>query len=180
MVRRRYYLLIGLVFCWLAAGLYGGTLTAYAEATAAPEAKPELSTPGTPGTSGSPASSPAGLGAKSSAQQLERSAEALYGYVVDGNVAKVRQESEEISRIFVSASFEGLTSVQGINALSAVIPELKAALARRGGSTILIAVGGVIPTRDFATLRAAGADAIFPPGTVISEAALALVERMLR
>jgi sporulation protein YpjB len=126
MPRRRYYLLIGLVFCWLAAGLDGGTGTAHAEAAAAPEAKPELSTPG---TLGSPASSPAGLGAKSSAQQLERSAEALYGYVVDGNVAKVRQESEEISRIFVSASFEGLTSVEGINALSAVIIDLKAAIA---------------------------------------------------
>ena len=30
----------------------------------------------------------------------------------------------------------------------------------------MIVVGGVIPEQDFAELRAAGADAIFPPGTV--------------
>jgi methylmalonyl-CoA mutase len=32
-------------------------------------------------------------------------------------------------------------------------------------------VGGVIPEQDFEALRAAGAAAIFPPGTVIADAA---------
>ena len=35
----------------------------------------------------------------------------------------------------------------------------------------MVVVGGVIPPEDFDELRAAGADAIFPPGTVIGEAA---------
>ena len=42
----------------------------------------------------------------------------------------------------------------------------------------MIVVGGVIPNQDFATLREAGADAIFPPGTVIAEAAQDLLERL--
>ena len=42
----------------------------------------------------------------------------------------------------------------------------------------MIVVGGVIPAQDFASLREAGADAIFPPGTVIAEAAQDLIERL--
>ena len=39
-----------------------------------------------------------------------------------------------------------------------------------------IVVGGVIPSQDFDELRAAGADDIYPPGTVIAEAAIELRE----
>jgi methylmalonyl-CoA mutase len=42
----------------------------------------------------------------------------------------------------------------------------------------MVAVGGVIPSQDFALLRDAGADAIFPPGTVIAEAAQSLMEQL--
>jgi sporulation protein YpjB len=69
------------------------------------------------------------MSGKTGAQQLEQAAEALYGYVLEGDVMKVRQETEEISRIIVSSSFEGMTSVEGINALSGVIMDLKAAVA---------------------------------------------------
>ena len=44
-------------------------------------------------------------------------------------------------------------------------------LAALGRDDILIVVGGVIPPQDFDALRAAGAAAIFPPGTVIADAA---------
>jgi sporulation protein YpjB len=69
------------------------------------------------------------MSGKTGAQQLEQAAEALYGYVLEGDVMKVRQETEEISRILVSSSFEGMTSVEGINALSGVVMDLKAAVA---------------------------------------------------
>ncbi len=69
------------------------------------------------------------MSGKTGAQQLEQAAEALYGYVLEGDVMKVRQETEELSRILVSSSFEGMTSVEGINALSGVIMDLKAAVA---------------------------------------------------
>jgi len=39
-------------------------------------------------------------------------------------------------------------------------------------------VGGVIPPQDFAAVREAGASAIFPPGTVIADAAEQLIEEL--
>jgi methylmalonyl-CoA mutase len=39
-------------------------------------------------------------------------------------------------------------------------------------------VGGVIPPQDYDALYAAGARAIFPPGTVISEAAIDLLQTL--
>jgi methylmalonyl-CoA mutase len=43
---------------------------------------------------------------------------------------------------------------------------------------VMIVVGGVIPPQDFDALRKSGADAIFPPGTVIAEAAADLLEAL--
>jgi methylmalonyl-CoA mutase len=42
----------------------------------------------------------------------------------------------------------------------------------------MIVVGGVIPPQDFDALRDAGASAIFPPGTVIADAAGELIEQL--
>jgi methylmalonyl-CoA mutase len=42
----------------------------------------------------------------------------------------------------------------------------------------MIVVGGVIPPQDFEALREAGASAIFPPGTVIPEAAAQLLDEL--
>jgi methylmalonyl-CoA mutase len=42
----------------------------------------------------------------------------------------------------------------------------------------MIVVGGVIPPQDFETLLKAGASAIFPPGTVIADAAEKLLEEL--
>jgi methylmalonyl-CoA mutase len=39
----------------------------------------------------------------------------------------------------------------------------------------MIVVGGVIPQQDFDALYKAGASAIFPPGTVIADAAIDLI-----
>jgi methylmalonyl-CoA mutase len=44
----------------------------------------------------------------------------------------------------------------------------------------MIAVGGVVPRQDYEVLKAAGAEAIFPPGTVIAEAAEALLDTLNR
>jgi methylmalonyl-CoA mutase len=72
--------------------------------------------------------------------------------------------------------------IVGVSSLAAghlaLAPALKNALSRRGMSETMIVVGGVVPEQDFAQLRAAGVDAIFPPGTVIAEAALDLLERL--
>ena len=59
------------------------------------------------------------------------------------------------------------------------MPELRDALSEAGRDDIMIVVGGVIPPQDFPALREAGAAAIFPPGTVIAEAAEGLLDQLL-
>ena len=64
----------------------------------------------------------------------------------------------------------------GVSSLAAghltLVPELKSELAKYGRDDIMIVVGGVIPPQDFDALTQAGASAIFPPGTVIADAAV--------
>ena len=61
-----------------------------------------------------------------------------------------------------------------------LVPELKAELQKLGRPDILVFVGGVIPPEDFKTLEAMGVAAIFPPGTVIPEAAIKVLDRLNR
>ncbi|HZZ37169.1 MAG TPA: methylmalonyl-CoA mutase [Caulobacteraceae bacterium] len=74
--------------------------------------------------------------------------------------------------------------VVGASSLAAghltLIPELKAELDKLGRGDIMIVVGGVIPADDFETLKAAGARLIFPPGTVIADAAAAILDALNR
>ena len=69
--------------------------------------------------------------------------------------------------------------VVGVSSLAAghltLVPALRGELDALGRHDLMIVVGGVIPSQDFEALRVAGADAIYPPGTVISGAAIALV-----
>ena len=57
-----------------------------------------------------------------------------------------------------------------------LVPELKRALGNEGAATARIIVGGVIPPQDFDALYAAGATAIFPPGSVIADSAIKMLE----
>jgi methylmalonyl-CoA mutase len=65
--------------------------------------------------------------------------------------------------------------ILGVSSLAAahltLVPELKAELTKQGRGDIMIVVGGVVPPQDYEALKSAGAEAIFPPGTVIAEAA---------
>ncbi|MBA9063372.1 methylmalonyl-CoA mutase [Methylobacterium fujisawaense] len=72
--------------------------------------------------------------------------------------------------------------IVGVSSLAAghltLVPELKAALTEQGRDDVMIAIGGVIPPGDYEALTAAGAAAIFPPGTVIAEAAVKLIRAL--
>jgi methylmalonyl-CoA mutase len=72
--------------------------------------------------------------------------------------------------------------VVGASSLAAghltLVPELKAELTKLGRPDIMVVVGGVIPAQDFDALKDAGAAAIFPPGTVIAEAAIEVLEKL--
>ncbi|GAB5375892.1 MAG: methylmalonyl-CoA mutase [Acuticoccus sp.] len=67
----------------------------------------------------------------------------------------------------------GVSSLAGSHL--ALLPPLQDALRAEGRQDILIAVGGVIPPADVATLKEMGAAAVFPPGTVIADAAETLL-----
>ncbi|MCU0255620.1 MAG: methylmalonyl-CoA mutase [Vicinamibacterales bacterium] len=70
--------------------------------------------------------------------------------------------------------------VVGASSLAAghltLVPQLRAELDGLGRDDIMIVVGGVIPPDDVQPLLEAGASAVFPPGTVIAEAALRLLD----
>jgi methylmalonyl-CoA mutase len=74
--------------------------------------------------------------------------------------------------------------ILGVSSLAAghltLVPELRAELEKQGRGDIMIVVGGVVPLQDYEVLRAAGAEAIFPPGTVIAEAAVELLRKLNR
>src|SRR5690349_19530227 len=74
--------------------------------------------------------------------------------------------------------------IVGVSSLAAghltLVPELKAALGKEGRDDIMIVVGGVVPPQDYEAVMKAGAEAIFPPGTVIAEAAEKLVKTLNR
>ena len=74
--------------------------------------------------------------------------------------------------------------ILGVSSLAAahltLVPELKKELAAQGRDDIMIVVGGVVPPHDYETLKKAGAEAIFPPGTVIADAAEKLLQSLNR
>ena len=81
-------------------------------------------------------------------------------------------------------AIENDVHIIGISSLAAahltLVPQLKAALVGEGRDDIMIVVGGVVPPQDFQAIKDAGAQAIFPPGTVIADAAEDLVKALNR
>jgi methylmalonyl-CoA mutase len=109
-------------------------------------------------------------------QKVISTAFADLGFDVD--VGPLFQTPAEVARQAVEADVH----VVGVSTLAAghltLVPELKAALAELGRDDILVVVGGVIPPQDLDELSAAGAAAVFPPGTVIADAAKALLVKL--
>ncbi|MDP9862126.1 MULTISPECIES: methylmalonyl-CoA mutase [Streptosporangium] len=110
-------------------------------------------------------------------QKVIATAFADLGFDVD--VGPLFQTPEEVARQAVEADVH----VVGVSSLAAghltLVPALREALAELDAGDIMIVVGGVIPPGDFDELRAAGAAAIFPPGTVIADAARGLLGDLL-
>jgi methylmalonyl-CoA mutase len=106
-------------------------------------------------------------------QKVIATAFADLGFDVD--VGPLFQTPAEVARQAVEADVH----VVGVSSLAAghltLVPALRDELAKLDASDVLIVVGGVIPPGDFDELREAGAAAIFPPGTVIADAATELL-----
>jgi len=97
----------------------------------------------------------------------------------DVTVGAMFQTPDEIARL----AAENDVHIVGASSLAAghltLIPELRDALKRLGREDIMIVAGGVIPPQDHDAVLASGATEIFPPGTVIPEAASRLLEKLL-
>ena len=109
-------------------------------------------------------------------QKVIASAFADLGFDVD--IGPLFQTPAEAARQAV----ENDVHIIGASSLAAghltLVPALKDELTKLGREDIMIVVGGVVPPQDFDALYKAGAAAIFPPGTVISEAAQGLLEKL--
>ncbi|MCB0870938.1 MAG: methylmalonyl-CoA mutase [Solirubrobacterales bacterium] len=102
-------------------------------------------------------------------QKVIATAFADLGFDVD--IGPLFQTPEEVARQAIEADVH----VVGVSTLAAghltLVPALRKALDDLERPDIAIVAGGVIPPADFDELKALGADLIFPPGTVIGEAA---------
>ncbi|HEX5847444.1 MAG TPA: methylmalonyl-CoA mutase [Rhodoplanes sp.] len=111
-------------------------------------------------------------------QKVIASAFADLGFDVD--IGPLFATPEEAAR----QAIENDVHIVGVSSLAAghltLVPEIKAALVAEGRGDIMIVVGGVIPPQDYDALKAAGAEAIYPPGTVIAEAAEQLMHSLNR
>ncbi|WP_430781808.1 methylmalonyl-CoA mutase [Actinoplanes sp. G11-F43] len=106
-------------------------------------------------------------------QKVIATAFADLGFDVD--VGPLFATPAEVARQAVEADVH----IVGVNSLAAghltLVPALRDELAAQGRPDILIIAGGVIPPQDYAALREAGAAAVFPPGTVLADAAIDLL-----
>jgi methylmalonyl-CoA mutase len=109
-------------------------------------------------------------------QKVIATAFADIGFDVD--VGSLFSTPDEVAR----QAADNDVHVVGVSSLAAghltLVPALREALAEVGRPDIMIVVGGVIPPGDFDELYAAGATAIFPPGTVIADAAIGLLNKL--
>ncbi|MEU0470005.1 methylmalonyl-CoA mutase [Amycolatopsis sp. NPDC006131] len=109
-------------------------------------------------------------------QKVIATAFADLGFDVD--VGPLFSTPAEVARQAIEADVH----VVGVSSLAAghlsLVPALREELAQLGREDIMIVCGGVIPPQDYDELRAAGASAIFGPGTVIADAALDLLDQL--
>ena len=109
-------------------------------------------------------------------QKVVSTAFADLGFDVD--IGPLFSTPAEVARQAV----ENDVHVIGVSSMTAshltLVPELRAELQNLGREDIAIVVGGVIPAQDHDALLAAGASAIFPPGTVIAGAATELIKKL--
>ena len=97
----------------------------------------------------------------------------------DIDLGPLFQTPEEVAQ----QSIENDVHWVGVSSLAAghktLVPQLLHALAQAGRGDIQVVVGGVIPRQDYESLLAAGASAVFGPGTPVLESAASLLKKAL-
>jgi methylmalonyl-CoA mutase len=97
----------------------------------------------------------------------------------DVDIGPLFQTPSEAARMAV----ENDVHVVGVSSLAAghktLVPQIIEELKKLGREDIMVIVGGVIPHQDYDFLFKAGAMAVFGPGTVISEAAIKMLDILI-
>ena len=97
----------------------------------------------------------------------------------DVDIGPLFQTPEEAAKQAV----ENDVHVLGVSSLAAghkiLVPKVIEELKKMGREDIMVIVGGVIPTQDYQYLYDAGAAAIFGPGSVVSDAAIKILEILI-
>lgn len=97
----------------------------------------------------------------------------------DVDIGPLFQTPEESARQAV----ENDVHVLGVSSLAAghktLVPQVISELKKLGRDDIMVIVGGVIPPQDYDFLYQSGAAAIFGPGTVVSDAAVKMLEILI-
>lgn len=97
----------------------------------------------------------------------------------DVDIGPLFQTPQEVAEQAV----ENDVHIVGASSLAAghktLIPQLIQALQELGRPDIMVVAGGVIPAKDYEFLEKAGVASVFGPGTVLSEAATKILEKML-
>ncbi|WP_439489963.1 methylmalonyl-CoA mutase [Algoriphagus sp.] len=97
----------------------------------------------------------------------------------DVDIGPLFQTPEEVAR----QAIENDVHIVGASSLAAghktLVPQLIDELKKSGRPDIMVVAGGVIPAKDYSFLKDAGVFAVFGPGTVLSEAANQILEKLI-
>jgi methylmalonyl-CoA mutase len=97
----------------------------------------------------------------------------------DVDIGPLFQTPQEVAE----QAIENDVHIVGASSLAAghktLIPQLIEALKDLGRPDIMVVAGGVIPKKDYEFLEQAGVAAVFGPGTVLSEAAIDILEKLM-
>uniref|UniRef100_Q3AR90 methylmalonyl-CoA mutase n=1 Tax=Chlorobium chlorochromatii (strain CaD3) TaxID=340177 RepID=Q3AR90_CHLCH len=97
----------------------------------------------------------------------------------DVDISPLFQTPDEV----VQQALDNDVHLIGISSLAAghktLIPAIVEGLQKEGRSDIIVVAGGVIPERDYQFLYDHGVAAVFGPGTVIAEAAITILKKMM-
>lgn len=97
----------------------------------------------------------------------------------DVDIGPLFQTPEEVA----DQAAENDVHIVGASTLAAghktLVPQLIEALKKIGRSDIMVVAGGVIPPADHAFLIDLGVTAIFGPGTVLPQAAIQILEKLM-
>ncbi|WP_339877850.1 methylmalonyl-CoA mutase [uncultured Algoriphagus sp.] len=97
----------------------------------------------------------------------------------DVDIGPLFQTPEEVAQ----QAIENDVHIVGASSLAAghktLVPQLIDELNKLGRPDIMVVAGGVIPAKDYQFLKETGVFAVFGPGTVLSEAAIKILEKLI-